>query len=743
MKSILQAGYRSSWLWLVCAIAAPACAPLAAQAATETVLHNFASPPKGATPYAGVIRDSVGNLYGTSYNGGAAGLGAVYKVNTSGQLIVLHNFTGGTDGQNPHAGVVRDSAGNLYGTTYLGAAYNAGVVFRLAATGQETLLYTFTGGNDGGYPLGGVALDSAGNLYGTTELGGMSNGGVVFKLDTAGQETVLHSFGSGFDGIEPTAGVTLDSAGNVYGTTYYGGSQYDGVVFKVDAGGQESVLYNFPGGANGAYPWAGVIRDSAGNLYGTTSQAGAAGWGIVFKLDTTGHQTVLHAFRSGADGASPTAGVIRDASGNLYGTTYGGGSELRGVVFKLSAAGQSTILCTFTGPNGSNPNFAGVIRDSAGNTYGTTANGGPANIGVVFKLDTANHETLLTTFPGTVDGSNPSSGVVSDSAGNLYGSAPLGGASGWGTVYKLTPAGVETTLYTFSGGTDGAEPLGGVVRDSAGNLYGTTYGGGAHGYGAVYKLDTAGIQTVLYSFTDGPDGGYPYAGVILDSVDNLYGTTVYGGATNQGVVFKVDTAGTETTLYSFKGGLDGSNCYSGLLRDSAGNLYGTTENGGTAGVGVVFKVSTGGNESVMYAFTGGTDGAYPYSGLLRDSAGNLYGTTYGGGTGGSGTVYKVNSMGVETVLHNFTSTDGAKPYAGVIRDSAGNFYGTASQGGTDNMGVAYKLDSAGNYTTLYNFTGAGGSNPQAGLLRDSAGKLYGTTQSGGTGAAGVVFKLAP
>jgi uncharacterized repeat protein (TIGR03803 family) len=231
--------------------------------------------------------------------------------------------------------------------------------------------------------------------------------------------------------------------------------------------------------------------------------------------------------------------------------------------------------------------------------------------------------------------------------------------------------------------------------------------------------------------------------VILDSVDNLYGTTVYGGATNQGVVFKVDTAGTETTLYSFKGGLDGSNCYSGLLRDSAGNLYGTTENGGTAGVGVVFKVSTGGNESVMYAFTGGTDGAYPYSGLLRDSAGNLYGTTYGGGTGGSGTVYKVNSMGVETVLHNFTSTDGAKPYAGVIRDSAGNFYGTASQGGTDNMGVAYKLDSAGNYTTLYNFTGAGGSNPQAGLLRDSAGKLYGTTQSGGTGAAGVVFKLAP
>ena len=208
-------------------------------------------------------------------------------------------------------------------------------------------------------------------------------------------------------------------------------------------------------------------------------------------------------------------------------------------------------------------------------------------------------------------------------------------------------------------------------------------------------------------------------------------------------MYKVNTSGQLIVLHNFTGGTDGQNPHAGVVRDSAGNLYGTTENGGTAGVGVVFKVSTGGNESVMYAFTGGTDGAYPYSGLLRDSAGNLYGTTYGGGTGDSGTVYKVNSMGVETVLHNFTSTDGAKPYAGVIRDSAGNFYGTASQGGTDNMGVAYKLDSAGNYTTLYNFTGAGGSNPQAGLLRDSAGKLYGTTQSGGTGAAGVVFKLAP
>jgi uncharacterized repeat protein (TIGR03803 family) len=231
--------------------------------------------------------------------------------------------------------VIRDSAGNIYGTTQTGGTAGAGVVFKVNAAGEETVLYSFTGGSDGGFPYGGVVQDSSGNLYGTTNGGGTAGFGVVFKLDTAGNETVLYSFAGGADGGLPYSGVIRDSAGNLYGTAQFGGTAYAGVVYKLDTAGQESVLYSFTGGADGGQPYAGVIRDSAGNLYGTTIGGGAAGAGVVYELDTVGQETVLYSFTGGADGGQPYAGVIRDSAGNLYGTTNSGGKESSGVVFKL------------------------------------------------------------------------------------------------------------------------------------------------------------------------------------------------------------------------------------------------------------------------------------------------------------------------------------------------------------------------------------------------------------------------
>ncbi|MGA2738744.1 MAG: choice-of-anchor tandem repeat GloVer-containing protein [Bryobacteraceae bacterium] len=212
-------------LWSASALAILAMAPPRAQAqATEVVLHAFASPPKGEGLWAGVIRDKTGNLYGTAVDGGPTDLGVVFKVDTAGHATVLHGFTGGSDGERPYAGVVGDSAGNLYGTAYLGGTYDAGIVYKVDATGQETVLYTFTGGADGGMPIAGVTLDSAGNLYGCASAGGSAHDGVVFKLDPTGHETVLHSFtGSPSDGAGPQAALLLDSAGNLYGTTYSGG----------------------------------------------------------------------------------------------------------------------------------------------------------------------------------------------------------------------------------------------------------------------------------------------------------------------------------------------------------------------------------------------------------------------------------------------------------------------------------------------------------------------------------------
>jgi uncharacterized repeat protein (TIGR03803 family) len=273
------------------------------QPASEAVLHNFIAPPKGSDPTAGVIRDAAGNLYGTATEGGAFNSGVVYKLDKTGKQTVLYSFTGGADGSEPHAGVIRDSAGTLYGTTRFGGTFKSGVVYKLEKTGEETVLYSFTGGVDGSQPYAGVIRDSLGNLYGTTRFGGTFNSGVVYKVDTAGQETVLYAFSGGTDGGDPDrAGVIRDSAGNLYGTTLHGGTFSSGLVYKVDKAGQETVLYSFTGGADGGYPFTGVIRDSLGNLYGTGSYGGASGAGVVYKLNTAGQETVLYSFTGGADG---------------------------------------------------------------------------------------------------------------------------------------------------------------------------------------------------------------------------------------------------------------------------------------------------------------------------------------------------------------------------------------------------------------------------------------------------------
>src|SRR6202453_4249918 len=266
----------TNWLsairWPACALAiiAVAHAPLVAG---DLVLHNFAAPPRGANPLASVTRDAAGNLYGTAALGGIANRGVVFKVNSEGQETLLYSFTGGADGGYPYSGVIRDTAGNLYGTTTYGGGADLGVVYKVDATGHETVLHSFTGAADGGHPNAGLILDAKGNLYGTAVNSGAEYGGVVFRMDPMGNETVLHSF-SGEDGVEPYAGVIGDGAGNLYGTTFYGGTTDNGVVYKLDAKGNETVLYNFTGGADGGEPQAGVILDAQGNLYGTTLLGG-------------------------------------------------------------------------------------------------------------------------------------------------------------------------------------------------------------------------------------------------------------------------------------------------------------------------------------------------------------------------------------------------------------------------------------------------------------------------------------
>jgi uncharacterized repeat protein (TIGR03803 family) len=366
---------------------------------------------------------------------------------------------------------------------------------------------------------------------------------------------VLHSF-TGPDGVFPHAALIADAAGNLYGTTAGSGLNH-GTVFKLDAanGYALTTLHSFSGD-DGSNPWAAVIADASGNLYGTTCGGGSSGFGTVFRLDAANNYalTTLHSF-SGPDGDHPAAAVIVDASGDLYGTTYGnyggGPPYYYGTVFKLDAANgyALTTLHSFSGPDGAYP-AAAVITDAAGNLYGTTVGGGPYDHGTIFKLDAANGYALTTLHSFNLDGMYPKAAVMADAAGNLYGTTFGRWDSGiYGTVFKLDVANnySRTTLHGFSG-SDGAYPAAAVVADAAGNLYGTTYGeydavwGWIYDYGSIFKLDAANnyALTVLHSFS-GDDGSQPWAEVIADDSGTLFGTTEYGGTGSKGIVFSLST----------------------------------------------------------------------------------------------------------------------------------------------------------------------------------------------------------
>jgi uncharacterized repeat protein (TIGR03803 family) len=670
---------------------------------------------------------------------------------TSPTEIVLHSFAAyGPKGATPDGPLARDAAGNLYGIAEWGGPSNFGVVFKIDPSGRQTVLYSFTGGNDGGNPSDGVVLDEAGNVYGTAGYG-VERCGVVYKVTPQGVESVLHAFDCQADGAYPY-GLVRDSQGNFYGATYNGGSYLGGVVYRLDPSGHETVLYAFTGGANGGGPISPVIRDEAGNLYGTTFLGGvsncgnpAAYCGVIFKVDPSGNETVLYTFPGGTDGYWPRGGLIRDSAGNLYGGDSYGGAAGNGMVYRIDPAGQEKILYSFAGRADGGQPVGSLIRDADGNLYGATNIGGEGDLsaGVVYKLDPAGNETVLHSFTGGADGVFPAAGLIQDAAGNLYGTTSEGGTGNEGTVFKVDKAGNESVLYAFRNTVGGAYPQSGVIRDSSGNVYGTTATGGVAGFGTVFRIDASG-ETILHSFNGLTDGEDPFGSLLRDAAGNFYGTVAFGGPTENGNVFKLDTEGNYIVIYGFTGAADGGTPYSGVVMDSAGNLYGTTEHGGdpNCNCGVVFKVSSSGRETVLHTFQF-VDGESPATSLTLDPEGNLYGTTQNGGQNNDGVVYEISAAGQFTVLYNFLERDGGgQPTAGVIRDAAGNLYGTTLYGGKKdcNCGVIYRLDPAGNENELYAFSGgADGSYPSSGLTADAAGNLYGSAASGGTGTCDSYF----
>jgi len=371
------------------------------------------------------------------------------------------------------------------------------------------VLHSFTG-NDGCYPWGSAILDGAGNLYGTIAGGICTDGdGTVFKIAPDGTETMLHAFPGGSGGAIPL-GLVMDKKVNLWGTTLQGGIG-GGVIFKFNSRDKEKVIHTFEGSPNDGCDAVGaMVIDGGGDFYDTAS-CGKYGYGAVFTLAPDGSESLLYSFKGGRDGFYPTAGLIIDAQGNFYGTTDSGGETGVcsddfggcGTIFKLAPSGTKTPLYKFKGPpnDGELPQ-GNLTMDTAGNLYGATNRGGVAgcvgdeSCGIVFKLAPDGTETVLHFFKGgKSDGGNPPAGLIADSAGNLYGTTEIGGGrescnfgAGCGTVFEIAPDGTETILHKFKEATDGATPMGGLIADAAGNLYGTAYYGGQYGYGTVFEI---------------------------------------------------------------------------------------------------------------------------------------------------------------------------------------------------------------------------------------------------------------
>ncbi len=669
------------------------------------LLHTFTGGNDGAQPWAGLTQGADGDFYGVAAGGGTNGYGTVFKITSAGVFTALYSFTGGADGGNPQGALVQGTNGLFYGTTIVGgtgfgtAGY--GTLFSISASGGFNPLYSFTDGDDGAKPFCGLLQGADGFFYGTTFGGGANGDGTTFKISAAGTFYHLYSFVARDTGFWPYGTMVQATNGLFYGTTYEGGYYNRGTVFQMNSAGVVEVVYPFTTN-DGAACYSGLVQGNDGSLYGTTFNGGSNQIGMVFNVSLKGAFSDLYSFSGGSDGSNPYGGLALGNDGNFYGTTFYGGRDALGGenglggVFKITAAGLFTPVYSFPSiEQGWNP-ATGLAQGSDGNFYGVTAKGGTNNWGVVIKISPGGSLTNLYLFTDGNDGGFPN-GLVQGNDGNFYGTTFEGGSNNVGVVFRISTNGAFSAIYAFTGGNDGSGPVAGLVQGTDGWFYGVTSLGGntsvlSAGAGAIFKISTNSALIPLYQFTGGNDGATPDGALAQGADGYFYGTTSAGGSNSVGTIFKISPTGSFDSLYSFTGGSDGANPYAGLFAGSDGSFYGTAAYGGY-GVGTVFKISPRGVFTNLYSFTGGDDGGIPDAPLTEGNDGNYYGTTFYGGANTNGTVFRVSPNGGFSTIYSFTggTDDGGSSEAGLVQGFDGNFYSTTYSGGAGNRGVVFRL----------------------------------------------------
>lgn len=677
---------------------------------------------------------SDGALYGvTTSEGGVQGYGSVFRVTTNGSFSTLASFAF-TNGANPDTPLVEGPDHAFYGSAPKGGTSRSnGTVFRVATNGLLSALFSFTGINGpyyGRYPRA-LCVGPDSSIYGTTYYGGLYDGGVIFRVTTNGEFSVIVSLSSIGADAGLSEGLVLGRDGWLYGAGAAAGPQGHGTIFKVSVDGNWSTLAYF-NGTNGTQPSARVMFGSDGNIYGTTYFGGSYGYGTVFRCSTNGVLIRL-ASLSASDANSKSR--LAESGGAFYGTSQGAS----GKVFCVSPTGTLYTLFSFNGVNGNGPCDELVVGID-GALYGTTFGGGDESSGTVFRLAMSAAHANLYSFPANLGG-RPQGGLCLASDGKFYGTASSGGVSNLGTIFKVNTQGEFTMLGSFTD-TNGRTPQDGVIQGADGAFYGTTVSGGSGNLGVLFRLDMSGELNSLRSF-DSDIGSYPHGSLLQGSDGTLYGTTFSGGADFQGTVFKATTNGALTRLASLNGTF-GAKPYAGLTFGRDGALYGTASEGGSMNGGTVFRVTTNGVLSLVASFDPVSgQGNSPRAPLLLGKDDAFYGTTFYTSTNntGAGTVFKVTTNGALTILATFAGNpQPAYPRGGpLVQGSDGALYGATPVGGTG-FGTIYRLTTNGDLTVLVSFDNDSGSGP-SGVIQAPDGFFYGTSASGGSFGNGNVFRV--
>ena len=591
-----------------------------------------------------------------------------------------------------------------------------------------------------------ITVGADGNLYGTG-FGGEFGRGQIFRLVPDGSGGFDYELLYSFHGPEGTwpAGLVQGPDGRFYGTTFYGGEFGGGTVYAFDLASGFVLFHSFPlDSFYGAWLPTRLVAASDGNLYGATNYGGVHGVGTIYRITPTGDYTDLHDF-AGLDGQRPYYALIQASDGYLYGVCTFGGSHLPGAptgfglygggtLFRSDLSGNVTALLSFPGDN--NYPWGDLVEAPDGNLYGTMFGGGSSGTGMAYRSDKSGNLTVLHNFPSTPgEGSGPSGGLIRSTGGVFYGITNVGGSSDSGTVYQMTSDGTVTTLVSFPGPypTGVGFPGYGLTLLPDGSLVGITATGGVNSVGVVFRVPPSGGSFDVIRDFGGPVGVANPASQLVQTADGTLWGTAGGGAAGLGTVYRL--SGDPMVVHEFSGA-DGASP-GNLYATPDGSLYGVTASQGSGGSGTIFKLDADGTFTTLHAFSG-LDGAEPGGGLMQASDGNFYGTTAFGGVNGGGTLYRITSSGVHAKLHDFQANAvPEEPRGRIIQASDGMLYFTTFS----TFGSLYQSDLAGNLTDLHDWNSGDATSPPDGVIQADDGNLYGTTRYYGNGPGGGLFRF--